>query len=1014
MRLTTRISLIVLLTVLTILTINIVIVRQQLIEQQREAQQLFTLMLTQSLANAVTQNVILGESTELSQLLEVTQANNKPIEYLYVIDMKGELFAHSFQRGLPTFLHKAIKQQQQPISTDNDLALTAKYQIEGHGLVYEYQTPLIGGLNASLHIGLNQSEITRAANKLSKTSFGIAILLSLLGALIAWFATQYAARALFKLLDILKQHKKGMRLNLSKFKPNAPELLQLKTTLMSVFHAQDAAEYELKEREQDLSITLNSIGDGVIATDESGHISRMNPVAEKLTGWTLKECAGMPIKTVFNIIDETTRLPVDNPIDKVLMKGETVYLSNHTTLLSKEGTEYQIADSAAPIRNELNDILGMVLVFNDVTEQYQLRKKALQAQQHTTKVLERMQGMVGILDIDSNILFFNEALLNLTNTRLPDIIGKPIWQLPWLAQKSQLAREMKTSVDRLIRGEVHQTADLQFDAQQGKRNFQTHVTALLNEQGEPFQVLLEAYDITSRKQAEKSLQDSLRRLVSKEQEQREILNTLSDGVITLDEKGLILSLNKSAESLFGLNSQQAIGQSASGLLALSHRADFFAGVLSPSSLTEDRLLGAPFEVTGYHQENGEFPMRLSLRYLAKGGDKGYQFVASCHDLSHEKTQQAQLQRAQKMDALGKLVGGIAHDYNNMLGVILGYSDIIKMKYPDIEGLQKSISTIIHAGERGKALTKRMLNFSKQESTKPDAVDINTVLKEQNELISKSLTALIQFKHYLCSSPWPIWVDSSELEDCLLNLSINAGHAMPNGGVLTFSTQNVPIMANEAYRLGLSPGNYLKLSVADTGCGMDESTLKNIFDPFFSTKGTAGTGLGLSQVYGFMERSGGTIKVQSKLNEGTTFNLYFPQYEGEKEHAIKSTLPIEINQGNGKVALVVDDEPALRNLAKDILTNAGYRVFTAKDGFNAQEILAAQKIDYLVSDVIMPHMDGFELAKKVARDYPEVKVQLVSGFTDQRYISTGEGLHSKILYKPYSAAELLNKMAELSD
>ena len=1013
MRLTTRISLIVLVTVLTVLIINIVIVRQQLIEQQRDAQQLFTLTLTQSLADAVTQNVILGESAELSQLLEITQANNKAIEYLYVIDMKGQLFADSFQRGLPAFLYKGIKEQQLT-GTDNGLALTSKYEIEGHGLVYEYQTPLISGLQASLNIALNQSEITRAANKVSKTSFGIAILLSLLGALIAWFATQYAARPLFKLLSILKQHKKGMRLNLSKFKPNAPELHQLKTTLTSVFHAQDAAEDELKEREQDLSITLNSIGDGVIATDESGHITRMNPVAEKLTGWTLKECVGMPIKTVFNIIDETTRLPVDNPIDKVLMKGETVYLSNHTTLRSKGGVEYQIADSAAPIRNESNDILGMVLVFNDVTEQYKLRKKALHAQQHTSNVLEKMHGMVGILDMDSNALFFNTTLLELTDTQLPNIIGKPIWQLPWFVHNAQLAREMKTGVERLVNGEVHQTADTEIKTQQGPRDFQTHITALLNEQGEPFQVLFEAYDITSRKQAEKSLQDSLQQLVSKEQEQREILNTLGDGVITLDEKGLILSLNKSAESLFGLNPQQAVGQSASKLVALPYKADFFAGVLSPSSLAEDRLLGAPFEVTGYHQESGEFPMRLSLRYLTKGGSNGYQFVASCHDLSHEKAQQAQLQRAQKMDALGKLVGGIAHDYNNMLGVILGYSDIIKMKYPDIEGLQKNISTIIHAGERGKALTKRMLNFSKQESTKPDAVDINTVLKEQNELISKSLTALIQFTHHLCSSPWPIWVDPSELEDCLLNLSINAGHAMPNGGVLTFTTQNVPISANAAYKTGLSPGNYLKLTVADSGCGMDEATLKNIFDPFFSTKGTAGTGLGLSQVYGFMERSGGTIKVQSKLNEGTTFSLYFPQYEGEKVIAITPTLPLDTNQGNGKVALVVDDEPALRNLAKDILTNAGYRVFTAKDGFNAQEILAAQKIDYLVSDVIMPHMDGFELAKKVASDYPDVKIQLVSGFTDQNYVPTGEPFHSNILYKPYTAAELLNKMAELSD
>lgn len=1011
MRLTTRISLIVLMTVLTVLLINMFIVRQQLITQQQQSQQLSTLTLTQSLADAVTQNVILGQSAELSQLLETTQSNNEPIEYLYVVDMNGQLFAHSFRRGFPAFLHRAIKMQQ-PTGARNNLTLSEKYQIEDYGLVYEYKTPLVNGLAASLHIGLNQREITNAANKVTKSAFKIAFLLALLATLITWLATQHATRPLTKLLTILKQHKIGQPLNLSKFKPNAPELSQLKTTLTTVFHARDIAEHESREREQNLNTTLNSIGDGVIATDELGLITRMNPIAEKLTGWTNKACLGQPIRSVFNIIDETTRLPVENPVEKVLTSGETIYLSNHTTLVSKDGTEYQIADSAAPIRNETNSILGMVLVFNDVTEQYRLRQKALQAQQHTENLLESMHSLAAILDMDSNVLFFNTPLLTLTNTTLTSIIGQPVWQIPWIDQQSPTTGVIRRLIDKLTREKTEQSLDMQVLLGQRSLDFQVHLTPLINEQGQPYQILFEAYDITSRKQAESNLQTSLQQLASKEQEQREVLNTLGDGILTINEKGLVLSLNKSAENLFGLTPQQLIGQSASVVLALPHQNDFFSRLQNPSSLAEDRLLGTPFEITGFHQQNGNFPMRLNLRTLPSDDKTGHQFVASCHDLSHEKAQQTQLQRAQKMDALGKLVGGIAHDYNNMLGVILGYTDLINIKFPDIDGLQQYTATITQAGERGKSLTKRLLNFSKRENTTAGDVNITPVLEEQKEIIGKTLTALIQLDYQLCPSPWHIWVDSNELEDCLLNLSINAGHAMENGGLLTFSTQNISIRSNKASALGLSPGNYLTLMVSDNGCGMDESTIKKIFDPFFSTKGANGSGLGLSQVYRFMERSGGAVKVQSKLSEGTTFTLYFPQHEGESTPVTRGTLPAGNVQGDGKTILVVDDEPALRDLAEEILTTAGYRVLTAKDGFIAQEVLASQPVDCLLSDVIMPYMDGFELAQKVKSTYPNIKIQLASGYSDQRASSKDDPLHASILYKPYSAAELLNKLAAL--
>jgi len=384
------------------------------------------------------------------------------------------------------------------------------------------------------------------------------------------------------------------------------------------------------------------------------------------------------------------------------------------------------------------------------------------------------------------------------------------------------------------------------------------------------------------------------------------------------------------------------------------------------------------------------------------------------DITQLKEQQVQLQRAQKMDALGKLVGGIAHDYNNMLGVILGYTDLMKMKFSTVDGLAKYIDHIAQAGERGRKLTQRMLNFSKKESSGAEATSINQVLNSQKDLLSKAITALIHIHYDLSQSDWLVWVDSSELEDVLLNVSINAQHAMVNGGSLTFKTQTVHLETAEAKFLDLAENDYLKLTVRDTGCGMGDELISKIFDPFFSTKGTQGTGLGLSQVYGFMERSGGAVKVYSELGLGTEFSFYFPRYRGVEENEAEQDMPaLEGMQGDGETILVVDDEPALRELAAEMLRLAGYRVLMASDGGEALDILASHSVGLVLSDVIMPNMDGYQLAKHIETLYPEVKIQLASGYSDNRHIeANNDRLHKALLNKPYSSLELMSRISHL--
>ena len=389
-------------------------------------------------------------------------------------------------------------------------------------------------------------------------------------------------------------------------------------------------------------------------------------------------------------------------------------------------------------------------------------------------------------------------------------------------------------------------------------------------------------------------------------------------------------------------------------------------------------------------------------------------VAEARDATRRRLAEEHSKRSQKMDALGKLVGGIAHDYNNMLGVILGYAELLEMKCNNADGVENYINEIIRAGERGRTLTRKMLAFSKSEISNPSVCNINKALLDLKDMLEKSLTASIQLNYDLSKKAWPLWIDANDLEDAVLNMCINAKYAMPEGGSLTINTQNIYLARKEAKLLGLTANDYLKLSISDTGCGIDEETKAHVFDPFFTTKGDAGSGLGLSQVFGFMERSGGAVNVYTELHKGTQFSLYFPRFHAD-HHVNKSFDKLTAPQLSGdECILVVDDEPALRELAYQILTHFGYKVLTASSGEAALNILASQPVDLMLSDIIMPNMDGYQLARLVTDQYHSVKIQLASGFSDNRHLDSELHLKENILNKPYSSKELLSNIRLLLD
>lgn len=498
------------------------------------------------------------------------------------------------------------------------------------------------------------------------------------------------------------------------------------------------------------------------------------------------------------------------------------------------------------------------------------------------------------------------------------------------------------------------------------------------------------------------------------QAQQQIIDSISDAIIVL-HGDTIISTNSSVEHIFEYQANALVGSIISRIIprAIGTNREFyhFLDTLEDHPCKENFVQ----ELTGEKRSGERFPLRMTFSELPENSTKLRRFLVTCHDLSMEKLQEEQLRRTQKMDALGKLTGGIAHDYNNMLGVIIGYAKLVKDALRDDNKLSGYMAEIEKASERGTKLSRKLLAFSRNLQPDTDILDINRMLLENKALLEKTLTPRISLDYSLSANPWMVCVNTGELEDALLNLCMNAIQSIEFSGSVRISTSNCALSANQNSEVTLPEGEYVTLTVADTGVGINPEYISNIFDPFFTTKGQNGIGLGLSMVYRFVQRSHGQITVDSTPGKGSRFTLYFPRFRG-KETAVTVKKPdaiaTEITSGKEKV-LIVDDEAAMLSLCEEVLTAKGYQVQSAASAEQALNYHDIKDIDLLISDVIMPGMDGYQLMDKVKEIKPDIKVLLMSGFTDNRHNISGNPSH-KILQKPFSTATLLKQVRAALD
>ena len=387
------------------------------------------------------------------------------------------------------------------------------------------------------------------------------------------------------------------------------------------------------------------------------------------------------------------------------------------------------------------------------------------------------------------------------------------------------------------------------------------------------------------------------------------------------------------------------------------------------------------------------------------------------DLTQVKQLEEQYRQSQKLEAIGQLAGGVAHDFNNLLTVINGYSEIVLSQLPPGDKSYGMLQQVVAAGDRASGLTRQLLAFSRKAIIAPKILDLNAVVANVDKMLRRVIGEHIQMTIVSDSEVGAVKADVGQIEQVMLNLVVNAGDAMPQGGKVTIEIRNVVL--DESYARGhleAKAGPYVQLSVSDTGCGISKSSLSRIFEPFYTTKGDKGTGLGLATVHGIVKQSGGYVSVYSEIGLGTTLKIYLPRVDNNAPTSTPEPEPKELPRGNETI-LLVEDEAGVRELGQMALENAGYQVLKAEDGVDALRVVAAHpgRIDLLVTDVVMPRMGGRETAEQFLKLYPNIKVVFLSGYTDDAVVRHGI-LQARVafLQKPFRPAALVIKVREVLD
>lgn len=744
---------------------------------------------------------------------------------------------------------------------------------------------------------------------------------------------------------------------------------------------------ELRVTRDRMAAILNASPAAILSMSPDGRVTSWNRAAEEIFGWKAEEVMGEYLP----IVQPEKREEFDALRNRV-MEGNPLR-AHELQRVRRDGSPVTVQVSNAALMDPGGAVEGIMSIVLDVTDQAEMREKLRQSEELFRAAFDNASIGRSLTSIDGRLLRVNGMMCHQLGYTAEELLTMTINDI---THPDDCPRSFD-AVKRLISKEA---ATIRFEKRYIRRDgtvfwVELHATLLRDKDDRPLHFITDILDITERRMALEKLEEERSRL-------RQILDSYPNGVYMVNGSFDIQYINPYLERAFGpVGGRKCF--------------EFFHDLSSqcPWCVNDRVMKGETVRWEWASPKNGRIYDLFDAPFINSDGTVSK--LEFFNDITEHRQTEDQLRFVQKMDAVGRLAGGIAHDFNNLLTVINSYSEIAAERLGQNEPVRADILEVLRAGEQAASLTKQLLAFSRKQIFKPQVLNINRTVCEMRKMLSRILGEDVTLEVRLAEDPGNICADPGQVEQILMNLAVNARDAMPKGGVLAIETSAVYLDSDYAsHHAEINEGRYVRLTVKDTGSGMDRETVSKIFEPFFTTKDLGkGTGLGLATVYGIVKQSGGDISVCSEPGLGTTFNVFLPCTE---EPVPESKAPLDEQKPSGsETVLLVEDDEAVRKLTEQILKDAGYKVLTAAGSSEAMEIFTkhGRDIALLLTDMVMPRMSGMDLAKSLIQQKPDLRILCMSGYTDNAMLNHRK-LESDIslIDKPFSVSALVEKVREV--
>ncbi len=689
---------------------------------------------------------------------------------------------------------------------------------------------------------------------------------------------------------------------------------------------------------------------------------------------------------------------------RMARNGELKRYSMDMKIRLPDGSFKWVNDSAVPIRDsKTGQVVATLGILQDITDRKQAEILLRENEERFRTIFQTSPDAVSINRIQDGVyLEINDRFSQLTGYNRDEILGRSVTDVRLWVNRERQAEFLREIWEK---GEV-QNFEAEFRVKHGGIRIGAISARRINLGGVPCAISL-ARDVTEIKRAE----EQINRLA-------EVVKQAHEAVVITDLEGTIQYVNPAFEHLTGYTFEEAIGANPRVLKSGKHGPKFY------QNMWQTIKSGRPWHgIFINKKKNGELFWEDATIFPVKNPQgEVIAFAAVKRDITKERHLEEQLRQSQKLEAVGQLAGGIAHDFNNILTAINGYSEMVLMELEEGDPRRLDVQEILKAGNRAARLTRQLLAFSRKQVIQPEVLNVNAQIQESVAMLRRLIGENMDLQLHLSANVWPIEADRGQFEQILVNLVVNARDAIEEARTrasemkITIETANQTV--DEQYadeHAGARTGHFVMLAVSDTGKGMDEQTLSHIFEPFFTTKGLSrGTGLGLATIYGIVKQNGGNIYVYSEPEKGTTFKILWPAAQNALAAEEEKPLDEEALRGSETI-LVVEDEDEIRAFVQRGLERLGYSVLVASNGEEALSLLDRhpESVDLLFTDVIMPQMDGRELADIIAKRMPKIKILFASGYTDNHIAHRGildKGIH--FINKPFSIEQIAQKIREM--